>query len=76
MFNNHKGSCNRFGGGQRGICSEHLLAHFWENDHKELDDVCVQVIDVTNIRDPTCREAFWIDKLKTSVPLGLNAVEL
>ena len=35
----------------------------------------VQVIDVTDIRDPTCREAFWIDKLKTSVPLVLNAVE-
>ena len=75
-FNNHKRSCNRYGGGQKGICGEHLYAHFWENDHKGLDDVCVQVIDVTDIRDPTCREAFfWIDKLNTSLPLGLNAVE-
>ena len=29
------------GVGQRGICGEHLYAdHFWENDHKGLDDVC------------------------------------
>ena len=43
------------GEAQRGICSEYvsyLYAHFWENcRHKGLDDVCVQVIDVTNIRD-------------------------
>ena len=23
-FNNRKSSCNRYGGGQRGICGEHL----------------------------------------------------
>ena len=45
-----------------------------ENDHKGLDDVCVHVIDVTDISDPTCREAFRIDKLKTSVPFELNYV--
>ena len=54
-FNNHKSSCNRYGGGQRGICGEHLYAHFWKDGRKGLmDDVCVQVIDVTDIRESTC----------------------
>ena len=52
------------------------LIFAWENDHKGLDDVCVQVIDVTDIRDPTCREASPIDKFKTTVPLELNDVAL
>ena len=52
------------------------LIFAWENDHKGLDDVCVQVIHVTDIKDPTCREAFRIDKLETSVPLELNDVAL
>ena len=29
-FNNHKSSMNRYGKGQRGICGEHLYAHFFE----------------------------------------------
>ena len=62
--------------GQRGICGEHLYAHFWEDDHGGLNDVMVQIIDITDARDPTYREAFRIEKLKCYTPLGLNLVEM
>ena len=36
----------------------------------------VQIIDVADARGPTCREAFWIEKLKYYLPLGLNVFNL
>ena len=51
-FNNHKSSLSRYGKGQRGMCGEHLYAHFWKEGHRGLDDVMVQVIDVANVRNP------------------------
>ena len=36
----------------------------------------MQTIDVTDVRDPTYREALWIEKLKCYTPLGLNALEM
>ena len=35
-----------------------------------------QIIDVTNLRDPTCREDFWIEKLNSCLPLGTKQMEL
>ena len=35
----------------------------------------VQVIDVTDVNNPTERESFWIEKLKTYIPMGLNVRE-
>ena len=69
-------SLNRYWRGQRGICGEHLYAHFWEDGHKGLKDVSAQIVDVTNVRDPSCREAFWIEKFNSCLPLGLNALEI
>ena len=48
-FNNHKSSLIRFGNGQRGICGEHLYAHFFEEGHSGLKDLMVQIIDVTDV---------------------------
>ena len=31
----------------RGICGEHLYAHFFEEGHLGLEDLDVQIIDVT-----------------------------
>ena len=35
----------------------------------------VQVIDCTNVNNPTERERFWIEKLYCYVPHGLNLRE-
>ena len=74
--NNHRSSLNRYGKGQKGICREHLNAHFWKDGHGGLNDVIVQIIDVTDVRDPTYREAFWTEKLKCYTPLGPNVLEM
>ena len=74
-FNNHKSSINRFAKGQRGICGQHLYEHFFEAGHSGFNDFLVQVIDVTDVNKPTERESFWIEKLNTYVPLGLNLRE-
>ena len=75
-FNNHKSSLRRYERGQRGICGEHLCAHFFEDEHIGLEDLSVKIIDVTDVRDPTAREGFWIEKLKCYASLGLNVMEV
>ena len=49
-FSNHKSSLNSYGKGQKGTCGEHLYAHFWEEGHRGLDNVVVQIIDDTDVR--------------------------
>ena len=66
----------RYERGQRGICGEHLYARFLEDRHIDLEDLSVKIIDVTDVRDPTARESFWIEKLKCYAPLGLNVMEV
>ena len=46
-----------------------------EKHHKLLGDCETRLIDKTDPSDPTRREFFWIRKLKTLAPLGLNVVE-
>ena len=71
-FNNHKSSMRKYEQGGRKMAAEHLYAHFFGPRHKGLDDVRVIIIDKTNIGKPTQREAFWVYKLDTFVPRGLN----
>ena len=40
-----------------------------------LSDFLVQVIDVTDVNNPTERESFWIEKLNSYVPRGFNLRE-
>ena len=75
-FNNHKSSMNRYGKKQRGIRGEHLHAHFFEEGHLGLEDLEVQIINVTDKRDPTKRESFWAEKINSFVPSGLNVRDL
>ena len=42
-----------FGRGQRGICGEHLYSHFFWKGHPGLTDFSVQIMDRTDIGDPT-----------------------
>ena len=74
-FNNHKSSLNRFGKGQKEICGKHLYSHFYTEGHLGIKDLSVMIIDVTNVNNPTERESFWIEKLCTYIPTGLNVRE-
>ena len=74
-FNNHKSSLNRFGKGQKGICGKHLYSHFYTEGHLGIKDLSVMIIDVTNVNNPTERESFWMEKLCTYIPTGLNVRE-
>ena len=48
----------------------------FDNEHIGMKDLSVKIIDVTDVRDPTAREGFWIEKLKCYTPLGLNVMEV
>ena len=52
-FNKHKSSLNRYGRGQRNIAGHHLYAHFFGEGHLGLIGFMVQVIDCTNVNNPT-----------------------
>ena len=71
-FNNHKSSLRKFGNGNRGICGEHLYAYFFSEGHHGVNEVQVQVIDVTDVARPTVRESYSIDKRNCLAPLGLE----
>ena len=74
-FNNHKSSLNKYGRGQTNVAGQHLYAHFFGEGHSGLSDLSVQVIDCTDVNNPTERESFWIEKLNCYVPNGLNLKE-
>ena len=37
---------------------EHLCAHFYEEGHKEIEDIQIKIIDQTDVNDPTLIEGF------------------
>ena len=41
--------------GQKEICGKHLYSHFYTEGHSGIKDFSVQVIDVTDVNNPTCR---------------------
>ena len=64
-FNNHEFFMKPVWEGAERYLWGALVCPFWEDGHKGLEDVNSQIIDVTNVRDPTCREAFWFEKLNS-----------
>ena len=62
-FNNHRSSATRYGKSQKDIPGEHLYAHFFETGHDGINDIVAKIIDKTNVKEPTRREAFWAYKL-------------
>ena len=54
------------------MSGEHLYAHFFSESYDGLADLSVNIIDRTDMHNPTDREAFWIYKLNSFVPKGLN----
>ena len=51
---------------------EHLHTHFFSEGHDDLADLSVNIIDRTDMHYPTDRKVFWIYKLYSFVPKGLN----
>ena len=47
---------------------------FFSKGHHGIDEVQVQIIDVTDVAQPTVRESYWIDKLNCYALLGLNVL--
>ena len=45
----------------------------WDNG---LEDIQIQIIDVTDVCQPTIREVFWVENINCYDPQGLNAIEL
>ena len=74
-FNNHKSSLNRYGQGIRNINGQHLYGHFFGEGHLGLIDFRVQIIDSTDVINPTERESYWIEKINCYCPLRLNMRE-
>ena len=69
-FNNHKSSMMRYGKGQRGMGGQRLYAHFYTEGLMDLE-IQVEI----HVSRPNERESFWIEKLNTYCPRGLNIRE-
>ena len=55
------------------MLQKHLYEYFMGEKHQSLEkDVEITLIDKTDPSDPTKREDFWIRKLGTMAPKGLN----
>ena len=66
-------SLKRYERDQRNMPGEHLYAHLFEQDHEDLVDLTINIIDKTNIHNPTEREAFWTYKLNSLILKGFNS---
>ena len=74
-WNNYKSSHRKASEG--GHCMQKSFHdHYLSEDHNGLIADCeITLIDKTDGSDPTKRENYWIRKLKTYYPQGLNIVE-
>ena len=75
-WNNYKDSNRKSLGGDEHEQAR-FFAHFQNlDDNGFLEDTEITFIDKTGSSDPTRREEFWIDTLKTRYPLGLNNIDV
>ena len=74
-WNNYKSKSKSFTRGEKCI-QEYLYNYFESEGHIEfLDDVSITLIDKTDGFNPTKRENYWMQTLKTYAPYGLNVVD-
>ena len=74
-WNNYKGS-NRKSLRGEDHKQAGFFAHFQTAGHSGfINDTEIRFIDKTDPSDPTRREDFWIDTLKTRYPQGLNNID-
>ena len=73
-MNSHRYDINNFDDTYASF-SSNVAVHFNSNDHS-IDDFSFMPTCIDIINDPMkrlCKETFWIHKLKTLYPLGMNA---
>ena len=71
-FNNYA-SCQRKAASGGNPPQNSFHQHFLQHDHNGfLEDISIKIIDKTDPKNPTGRERFWIDRLGTMAPNGLN----
>ena len=57
----------------RGFFQKNLIEMFFKHDHTgSYKDMMVQIIDICDPNDQEKREDFWVGKLRTLYPEGLN----
>ena len=71
-WNNYKNNARKFERGEHCM-QRHLHEHFNLSSHSRfLNDVSVTLTDKKDPKDPTKREDYWIQTLKTKPPVGLS----
>ena len=72
-FNQYKSNLKLYGEGRRVFFQEKLIEHFFNHGHNDsYKDMMVQIIDFCDPNDQEKHEDFWMDKLRTLYPEGLN----
>ena len=72
-FNQYKSNLKLYGEGRRGFFQEMLTEHFFNHGHNgSYKKMMVQFRDFCDPNDQEKREEFWMDKLGTFYPEGLN----
>ena len=72
-FNQYKSNLKLYGERRRDFKQKKLLEHFYSYDHHGThNDLIVQIIDFCDLNDQEKREDFWMHKLRTLYPAGLN----
>ena len=73
QFNQYKSNLKLYGEGQRDLKPKKLLEHFYSHDHHGAhNDMIVQIVDFCDPNDQEKQENFWMPKLRTLYPNGLN----
>ena len=72
-FNKYKSDIDLYGKGRRNFKQEYLIIHFHSDGHTgSYTDISLQIIDHCNPNNKEQREDFWIHRLDTMTPNGLN----
>ena len=76
-FNHHKSNLKLYGEGRRHFKQKKLLEYFYSHNHNGTHkDMIVQIIDVCDPNYQEKQENFWMHKLRTLYPDGLNHKKL
>ena len=72
-FNQYKSYIKLYGAGRKIFKQEKLIQHFYSEDHNGTNqDSHVKIIDFCDPNDQEKHENFWMNKLRTLYPEGLN----
>ena len=72
-FNHYKSDLKLYGRGRGRFFQEMKMEHFFNHDHNgSYKDMMVEIKDFCDPNDQEKCEDFWMDKLRTLYPDGLN----